>query len=81
MDKTIVIPVGHKLKRISEADVRRVQKSNLNNISTYDGKLIDAVLSFFIKRCIGTMEMHYYKTESIDDGPEAIIALRCGSQY
>lgn len=81
MDNTIVIPVGHQLKRISEADARQAQKSNLKNISTDDGMLIDAILSFFIKRCIGTMEMHYYKTESIDHGPETIIALPCGSQY
>ncbi len=52
MEKKIVIPFGFEEREIYETDVRRVQTSNLKNMSTDDGKLIDAILSFFINHCM-----------------------------
>ena len=52
MDKKIIIPYGHDRKEITEPMVRNAQAVNLSNMSTEGGRLIDAVLSYFIINCM-----------------------------
>jgi len=52
MDKRKVIPFGKGVREITESDVRNAQASNLVNMSTSEGRLIDAVLSYFVTNCM-----------------------------
>lgn len=52
MDKKIIIPYGHGRKEITASMVRNAQAVNLSNMSTEGGRLVDAILSYFIINCM-----------------------------
>lgn len=52
--KTIVIPFGFSKKEVTEDETRELQKENLlcEKISPKGRELLDAILSYFIKKCM-----------------------------
>lgn len=52
MNKKITTPYGHDRKEITEPMVRNAQAANLPIMSTEEGRLVDAILSYFIINCM-----------------------------
>ena|GEM_PF-4649024 len=45
--KNITISFGHKTKTITETELRKAQRFNMQNLPKKESKIIDAVLSYF----------------------------------
>ena len=57
--KTLVIPLGFERQEVSEDDIRKAQTFNIKNLSTKEGKVIDAVLSYFALNCLTSSSGSY----------------------